>query len=177
MRSPQPEERFEHPGLFAVKAQELPLSGQALLELMRAVLRRGKPFRFCARGWSMLPFIQDGDVITVAPLGQALPGTGEVVAFVRPQDGNLVVHRAVGVRGGAALIQGDNWLGEDGVVYTDGIIPQANLLGRVTRIERNGRPVRLGLGPERFVIAWLSRTRLLVPILRRLAAWRKRFSE
>ena len=171
MKSERLDGRFEKPGLFVVKAQELPLSGQALLDLTRAVLARGKPIRFRARGWSMAPFIRDGDVITVAPLLQARPGIGEVVAFVRPEDFNLVVHRVVVRRGASVLIQGDN--GQD---ETDGIIPQENLLGRVAQIERNGHPVRLGLGPERFVIAWLSRTRLLVPLQLRLATWRKRFS-
>ena len=171
MRSPRSDKQFNHPGLFVVKAQELPLSGQALLELMRAVLARGRPFRFCARGWSMAPFIRDGDVITVAPLQQALPRVGEVVAFVRPEEGNLVVHRVVARKAAAVLIQGDN-----GLEYEDGLIPQENLLGRVTQIERDGHLVRLGLGLERYVIAWLSRTRLLVPVQVRLASWLKRFS-
>ena len=74
------------PGSSSSRPQDLPLSGQALLDLMRAVLAKGVPFRFCARGWSMAPFIRDGDVITVSPLRQSLPGVGEVVAFVRPED-------------------------------------------------------------------------------------------
>ena len=156
---------FEEPRLISAKAKELSLSGQALLELMQAVLARGVPFRFCARGWSMAPFIQDGDVITVSPLRDALPGVGEVVAFARPGGGNLVVHRVVARRGQGAFVQAD------GVPHhTDGIIPAQNLIGRVTRIERNGREVWLGLGPERYVIAWLSRTGLLIPLRTWLAS-------
>jgi len=126
---------------------------------MRAVLGRGVPFRFCARGWSMAPFIRDGDVITVSPLQRARPGIGEVVAFIRPGEGNVVVHRVVTRRGADSFIQGDAV-----PECTDGIIPPQNLLGRVTRIERNGRNVWLGLGPERYAIAWLSRTRWLIPL-------------
>ncbi len=161
-------QQFEEPRLFVTSAAELLLSGHALLELMRTVLARGVPFRFCARGWSMAPFIQDGDVITVSPLRQGLPGVGEVVAFVRPGAGNLVVHRVVARRGADFFIQGDS-VPEN----ADGIIPLENLLGRVTRIERNGQDVWLGLGPERSVIAWLSRTRLLVPLRVWLASWLK----
>jgi hypothetical protein len=162
-------QRFEEPQLVVRKAEELPLSGPALLELMGAVLARGAAFRFCARGWSMAPFIRDGDVITVSPLGRDLPRAGEVVAFVRPEGGNLVVHRAVARRGTALLIQGD------GVAeYRDGVIPAENLVGRVTCVEREGRKVCLGLGPERAAIAWLSRARLLIPLWGRLAAWRRR---
>jgi hypothetical protein len=112
----------------------------------------------------MAPFIHDGDVITVSPLPEGRPGVGEVVAFTRPEAGNLVVHRVVARLGTASLIQGDS---VDGC--TDGIIPPENVLGRVTRVERSGRAVWLGLGPERYVIAWLSRAGLLIPLGVRLA--------
>ena len=164
MRSP----RYADPRLTVVHGHELPLSGPALLELMCAVLARGVPFRFCARGWSMAPFIQDGDVITVAPLLGAQPGVGEVVAFIHPEAGNLVVHRVVARRGTTSFIQGDSV-----AEYADGFIPAENLLGRVTRVERNGRNTWLGLGPERTLIAWLSRTRRLIPLRMWLASWLK----
>jgi hypothetical protein len=157
---------FENPRLAVVKAQELPISSRALLELMRAVLARGVPFRFCARGWSMAPFIRDGDVITVSPFRRDRPGIGQVVAFTRPGEGNVVVHRVVARRGSAPFIQGDSVPG-----CADGLVPPENLLGRVTRIERNGRGVWLGLGPERYAIAWLSHTRWLVPLGSWLASW------
>ena len=156
-------DRLAKPRLFAVKAQDLPLSGQAVLELMREVLSRGKAFRFCARGWSMTPFIRDGDVITVGPLPPGMPGVGEVVAFVRPVDDRLVVHRIVSRKGSFVLIQGDN-----GPDLADGFIPRQALLGRVTRVERSGHNVWLGLGFERYIIAWLSRTFLLIPLRNRL---------
>ena len=159
-------QEFEDPRLFVVKAQELPISGHALSELMQAVLGRGVSFRFCARGWSMAPFIRDGDVITVSPIRRGRPGIGQVVAFTRPREGNLVVHRVVARRGSDSFIQGDSVPG-----CADGLVPPENLLGRVTHIERNGRGVWLGLGPERYAIAWLSRTRRLVPLGRWLASW------
>lgn len=150
--------QFEDPHLFVVHAHELPLSGVALLELMRAVLSRNLPFRFCARGWSMAPFIHNGDVITVAPLQQRMPGIGEVYAFIRPGEGNLVVHRIVARREKVVIFQGDNESGDP-----EEIVPLESLLGTVTRIERNGHNVWMGLGIERYVIAWLSRNRLLAP--------------
>ncbi len=119
----------------------------------------------------MAPFIQDGDVITVAPLKGGLPDVGEVVAFIRPHGGNLVVHRVVARPGQEVLIQGDN-----NPDCMDGIIPRENLLGRVTHVERNKRAVWIGLGPERYLIAWLSRTLLLVPLRERLVACKKRFA-
>jgi hypothetical protein len=163
------QKHYEHPGLFTVNAESHPISGKALLVLLQAVLARGVPFSFCARGWSMVPFIRDGDVITITPLNGNLPGSGKIVAFIRPESGNLVVHRVVGRQGDDFLIQGDS--GSDCV---DGIVPQENLLGSVKIITRNGRRVWLGLGPERFLIAWLSRTGMLVPLRRLFASLRGR---
>ena len=156
--------------LFVINGAELPLSGAALLELMQAVFARGMPFRFRARGWSMAPFIRDGDVISVSPRQQTPARTGQVVAFIHPETGKLVVHRVIGKRDNACLIQGDNV--PDGV---DGLIPEASVLGRVTRVERGGRSVWLGLGPERYAIAYLSRTGMLVPIIVRIAPFLRPF--
>ena len=163
--------RFKDPRLNAVKARELPLSGQALLDLMRDVLARGVPFRFRARGWSMAPFIKDGDVITVSPFQGRRPGLGEVVAFVRPGENKLVVHRIVRQDETNLYIQGDN-----SPDHVDEVIPGENLLGRVRRIERNGRRIWLGLGPERSVIAWLSHGKRLVPLQARLVSFLRRFT-
>ncbi len=118
----------------------------------------------------MAPFIRDGDVITISPLQHTLPGLGDVVAFVRHPVGNLVVHRVVARHAKTWFIQGDNE-----PECADGIIPVEDLLGRVTRIERDGRDMWLGLGPERFLIAWLSRTRRLIPLRDRFSGWLKPF--
>ena len=149
----------------------MPVSGQALLELMQAVLAKGASFRFRARGWSMMPIIRDGDVITVAPQAQPLPGIGDVVAFVRPSSGHLVVHRVVAREEAAVWIQGDSAADQP-----DELVPLGNLLGRVVRIERKGHSTWIGLGPERFLIAWLSRASFLTPLRVWLAQSLKRFS-
>jgi hypothetical protein len=151
--------QFEDPQLVVIKAQELPLSGQALLDLMQAVLARGGSFRFRARGWSMTPFIRDGDVITISPLRSTAPTSGEVVAFIHPQTNKLVVHRIVARRSTAWVIQGDNAPNE-----SDGLIAQENILGRVTRVERDGRIVRSGLGVQGKLVAWLQATKTLRPL-------------
>ncbi len=165
----------DSPNLDSRKGSELSLSGPALVDLTRAVLDRGCSFRFCARGWSMSPFIRDGDAVTIAPLGCARPGhpataagktcgVGQVLAFVSPGDKRLVVHRLIGRRSSRLLIQGDSMQGP----AADVVCP-SNVLGRVVRIERGGRDVWLGLGPERYLIAALSRVGLLLPILARAA--------
>jgi hypothetical protein len=61
------------------------------------------------------------------------------------------------------LILGDNTPEETGER-----VVSANLIGRVTRIERNGKKVWLGLGLERYLIALFSRTGTLLPLLVRM---------
>jgi hypothetical protein len=142
------------PCAYGQEGGELPLSGVALLALMQEVLRKGRPFRFRAGGSSMQPLIWGGDVLTLAPLSQAAPRFGDVVAFVHPANQRLVVHRVIARRGPVFAIRGDNG-GENDWVSGD------NVLARVTRVEREGRSVRFGLGPERFPIALLSSLGLL----------------
>ena len=152
------------PCLYSVPGGVLSLSGPALQEFLRAVLARGSSFRFKARGFSMHPFIRDGDVVTVSPGGDGKPRLGEVAAFCHPETLNLIVHRVLARRPGGYLLRGDNAPEEDG------LIPPAFVLGRVTRVERRGRRLRLGQGPERRVLALLARYDLLQPVLQR-ALW------
>jgi signal peptidase I len=135
------------------------LSGPALQEFLRAVLARGVPLRFKARGFSMSPFIHDGDVLTVAPQAEPRLRSGEVVAFCHQKTGKLVVHRVLARMTEGLLLRGDN------TSESDGLIPSENVLGLVTKVERNGYQVRLGRGMERFFIAFLSRHDLLQPLI------------
>ena len=149
---PESERRGERPPIaFVSERADRPLSGVALGELSRAVLERGASFRFRAMGGSMYPMIENGDVLTVAPLGRGALSLGDVVEFLHPGHGGLRVHRVVGRRNGAYLVQGD------GLAEPDGWIPRENILGRVTEITRRGRRIRFGLGPERFAIALANR--------------------
>lgn len=136
------------------RAGDLRLSSPALIGLLRAVLDRETPFRFQARGASMSPFLKDGDVITVSPLSGD-PRLGDVVAYVSVETGKLVVHRIVGRTGGHYLIGGDGASGERDRAR------RAEILGLITRIERRGKNIRLGLGLERRLIAIATRHRLI----------------
>jgi hypothetical protein len=152
---------------YAVDGGVHSLSGEALSALLGDVLARGVPFRFEARGYSMFPFIRDGDAVTIAPLrGRAR--FGEVVAFAGPAEG-LVVHRITARRPGVYEIRGDYLRGP----YD--IVPLSSVLGAVTRVERRGRRVRLGLGPERVLVGGLVRLGLLQPLVAAARAVRAPF--
>ena len=152
------------PALLSKKENGLSLSGSAFVELLKAVLDKGTPFRFRAEGFSMHPFIRNGDLVTLSPLFNTIPRLGDVVAFVLPGTDRLMIHRIIGAKGRFFLIKGDNLHGPDG------LIPKTNILGRVTRVERNGKEIFFGIGPERILIALLTRRRAvsssLLPVLR-----------
>jgi signal peptidase len=131
---------------------ELPPSRPALVGLMRAVLDKGKPFRFEARGTSMYPFIREGDVVTVAPLAGPDPRPGDVAAFVQPGTSGVRVHRIVKVEAGRYFLKGDNALDADGA------LPRNMILGLVVRLERGGRARPVGPTIRAAAIARLSRT-------------------
>jgi hypothetical protein len=107
----------------------------------------------------MSPFIKDGDVITIAPLLGNSVSVGDVVAFLHPGTDKLTIHRVVGKRENTYRVRGDHTFGEDG------LIPVGNILGRVKEVKRNEKNVWIGLGPERFLIAWLNRRGILFPLM------------
>jgi signal peptidase I len=146
---------FKTPQLFVRKAGDLFISSENLPILMRAVLDKNMAFRLSARGNSMWPFIQNGDTITIMPISKMPLIIGDVVAFVNPISEKLVVHRIIAKQAGCYRFLGDNV-----VCRSDGLIPINNLIGKVDCVERNGRQKKLGLGPERHIIAVLSQARL-----------------
>lgn len=129
-----------------------------MADFVAAVLERGVPFRFTARGSSMRPFIRSGDVLTLSPLRGRAPRLGEVVAG-RTGGDRLVVHRVVAAGAGTCELRGDNCPGSDGSV------PLEAVLGVVTRVERRGRAKRLGTGPEGALLAALSTAGALLPLV------------
>lgn len=141
-------------------------------DIMTSVIARGGRFRFEARGLSMLPFIRDGDVLTVVQLRPTTVSLGDVVVFRRPTVDKIAVHRVVRVLQGGVSLRGD------AALDADGMVPFESVIGYVAGVERNGHRVRFGFGPERRVIGLLSRHGLLIPLTiryRRLRALMKVF--
>jgi len=147
-----------------MKGSEHSLSGPALVQLLGAVLDKGAAVRFQAKGFSMSPFIKNKDVVTISPLQGKRPGLGHIIAFVHKETDGLCIHRIVRVKDGFYVTKGDN------ISETAECVPRENILGLLTRVERTGKEVFLGLGPERLVIAFLGRRGLLLPLL--LPVWK-----
>ncbi len=125
-------------------------SNADLNELIRATLVKGASFRVKALGLSMSPFIKNEDILTISPFDYS-DAFGKVVAFEIPKRNKLIVHRIVKVNKESFTIKGDNILTIDGIISRDGI------LGVVTKVEREGKRIFLGLGADRVLIAFLSR--------------------
>lgn len=129
----------------------LSLSNFGQKELLLAMMEKGAALRTTARGFSMHPFIHDKDVLTIAPLKNQPLSVGDVVAFTQPATGSLAIHRIIGRKNDGWIIKGDNCL------EPDGIVPDEKIIGRVSRIERGEKDVKLGVGSLRFLIAIVNR--------------------
>jgi len=137
---------------------------EVLPELVKDILSKGVECRLQVKGYSMSPFIKNSDVVTISPMVDSSPGLGDVIAFIHPKTEKLLIHRVVWKRGDACLLKGESGL------EPDGLIKKESILGFVTKVERKGKRIFLGLGSERFLIALLTRTNLLLPVLR--PVWR-----
>ena len=140
--------------------QSSSLSDHFLVELVKEVLSKRVECRLQVKGFSMSPFIKDSDVVKISPMSDSSPEFGDVIAFVHPKADKFIIHRVVRKIGDACLVKGENAL------EPDGLIERKHIIGVITRVERKGKKVFFGLGPERFLIALLTRTNLLLPILR-----------
>jgi signal peptidase I len=132
------------------------LSAPVIMELIEAVHEKGASFRFQARGHSMTPAIRDGDIITVSPLKDILPRRGDVLAFRHPGLPQMLVHRVLHTMARKYFIKGDN------CPEADGWIPAENILGLISKVERQGRS---RFWPNRSApSAWANSYLLLYPL-------------
>jgi signal peptidase I len=121
-----------------ITATSIPCTSASFAELSAEVLRAGKTLRFRARGASMAPLVRDGDVLLVQPVGMRSVRVGDVV-LCSSAPGRIVVHRVVrrltGPTGRCLVVQGDQ------IAQPDGVIPGAQVYGRVVSIERAGAQI------------------------------------
>jgi signal peptidase I len=117
--------------------------------LATSILNEGHHMRFMARGESMRPFIQDGDIVEVQPIELEKLERGDVV-LCKLNDDRLVVHRVIQVAPDDVLIQGD------ALPYPDGRFPYSQVLGRVEMIFRQKKPIQMNMLWMKFLVnVWL----------------------
>lgn len=116
---------------------ELVLSGNELLGLIKDVQKKGGSLRFRAGGYSMKPSIRNNDLIKISPLPERGIFKGDIVLFRKSENSQIVVHRIVKKRADSYLVKGDNSLEDDGWITGD------KIHGIVSEIKRNGRSIQL----------------------------------
>lgn len=140
------------------------IANEALLSEVCSLLAKGKQVRLAAKGNSMQPFINGAtDVLVIAPADGSLH-RGDIV-LARPEGGNYVVHRIVGLDGDTVLLMGD------GNLAFRETCTVADVKGRVVEIIRKGKrrnqlapAMRVGVG----LWMWLLPVRrYLLPLLAR----------
>ncbi len=100
--------------------------------------------RFEAKGHSMYPFIQDGDIIVVEPTEFSHLCLGEIVLY-HVSDKAILAHRMVGRMQRAGI---DYLLARGDAIWgLDGPVSPTQILGRITALERCGCLIRVdGMG-------------------------------
>ena len=140
--------------LIKKQIEDLSVSTRALADLLRAVMNKEACARFRVHGFSMYPFIQDGDVVTLSPLQKQKLHIGDVIALELPFDRKLLVHRIIRVHKSGYLVKGDNQLDPDG------LISPSSIIGQVIAVERGGKKAMAGLGLIKYIISGIGRTRV-----------------
>jgi len=111
-----------------------------LLELSKDIFRRGKSIRFQAKGWSMRPFIRDGDFIVVSPIKNSSIKAGDVV-FHLTTEKKVMVHRVIRKhKKGNRMIM---FIKGDATFSSPEKVEMQNVLGKVVAVEKNGQKKRL----------------------------------
>ena len=119
---------LRHP---ATRLQEIPVYPGD--ELAAQVLRGGNSLRITARGASMLPFLRDGDVVSVIPIAPDRVAVGDVICYESPP-GRVFLHRVIRRDGTGFVAKGDALRFVESVDATD-------VLGTVVAVQRNGRTI------------------------------------
>jgi len=134
----------------------------ACCELMAEVVRGAGWARLRVTGFSMLPAIWPGDVLTLRRHSGDLVRAGQIVVTLG--DGRLTAHRVIFAPGGAGervITRGDS------VPSADPAVAAGEILGEVVGICRRGRAVRVESRGWQRGVAWALRrsevcTRLLM---------------
>lgn len=134
-------------------------------DIAKEVLGGGKGLVFVAGGSSMSPFIKHGDTVEIRPDRSLRVGD---VAFLRNQEGRLVLHRVIKMTGAGIITRGDAVEGDDGFT------PFGDVLGKA--VKSSGYNFHLKFPFNRLIArgsirpSKLSRNRLLFPLAKKIAS-------
>jgi signal peptidase I len=133
-------------------------------QLTADVLRSSGVVRLKVTGWSMLPTVWPGDTLVVEQAASGQPVSGDIVLVLR--EGRLFAHRLIG----EGAVDGDTEIltRGDAMLRTDPPVHKSGLVGKVTRIVRNGKsitPRRALRVSERAIAAVVRRSDLAARVV------------
>jgi len=139
-------------------------------DILNAAGDKNARITFKAEGASMSPFIKTGDILTIN-MDEFYPSTGTVVAHIDSGRKKVLIHRIIARQEDRYILKGDN------CKFIDGVVSKSSLVGFVESVQRRGDFILFGLGKEKKIIALLSRSGLLFPILQFLRGSKKYLKE
>jgi signal peptidase I len=136
------------------RSERLSLDSPTLLEYARFELSRRRSLRFRMSGTSMRPTIDDGDVVTVEPIEATAVQPQDVIFYVSAS-GIPLVHRVIAFeqRSGCTYVV----TRADHAQVTNIPVPLAQVLGRVTTIQRHGSGRLISLTPTPSVFSRIEK--------------------
>ena len=123
--------------------KSLECSGSEFYPFGRALTDAGVSLRLQLHGWSMYPFIKDGDWAEIVPVPVDEIHVGDVILSRtgRQLFAHRVIRRIPGEQNIHLITRGDNHLREERPVD-----PAADLLGRIQVVYRGHRMIRIDRG-------------------------------
>lgn len=158
--------------MFASANPSVDRVDRSSIALIADVLHRFGEARVRVTGSSMLPSIWPGDVLTIRRRAIREVRTGEIAVFTRHD--RLFAHRVVAHAGRRLVTQGD------AVPSRDAPVNEAELLGAVVSVSRDGRNARPPKDPRlagRLVAALFRRSSRVNMLLQRLGRVRSAVSK
>lgn len=101
--------------------------------LRKQAIMQGHSVQTVASGYSMFPFLRNGDLLTVEPVSMDKIKRGDVVVFESEE--KWIAHRVIKIRNGAGglefLLRGDTCISIDPVVNKENFIGSVSVFNRL----------------------------------------------
>ncbi len=124
------------------------MEDKLIKEFFKEILKRRGSISLKAFGGSMRPLIRSGDFLTIQPIDSDNLRIGDILAFRKDSILNITIaHRLVDKKGSFLITKGDAHIRPDSPIL------QEKLLGKVIKIEREGRTIEI----EKFFYIWLGK--------------------
>ena len=108
------------------------IPGKDFIPIVENAFSRNQSIRMAAHGDSMTPFIYNGDIVEIKPLGQRVQ-FGDIV-LARSGEGEFIIHRVVKNNKSGVKLRGDGL----SFFAFDGPLPESDIIGLVVRSWHNG---------------------------------------